>query len=188
MGEDLKKKNVRPETPYPYPSRRELLSQVAGIDLATPVKQKGAILIRKAFQEAGSGRMTRETWNEPLSEVLREEAGKLFKEYVELGQIKFCRSIMPAGWRGKPWGITFSDGSDMTYGAVMYLRWNTERGVERGTKLTKLDQKGEAVKAEICGAVFAARLRKYFEKRGKLEVEKWFHLVDSQIVFHSSSD
>lgn len=66
----------------------------------------------------------------------------------------------------------------------MYLRWDTERGVdvclvEAKAKLTPLDQKGEAVKAEICGAVFAARPRKYFER---LEVEKWLHLVDSQTV------
>ncbi|KAM9764604.1 uncharacterized protein ACNS7B_019486 [Menidia menidia] len=190
LGEHLKKENVRLETPDPL-SRRELLSQVAGlydpIGLVTPVKQRGAILVRKAFQEAGGGKMTRETWDKPLSEGLREEAIKMFEEYVELRRIKFHRSITPAEWRGKPWGITFSDGSDKTYGAVMHLRWDTERGVdvrfvEAKAKLTPLDQKGEATKAEICGAVFAARLRKYFERHGRLEVDKWFHLVDSQTV------
>ena len=69
----------------------------------------------------------------------------------------------------------------------MYLRWNTSEGVdirfvESKAKLTPLDQKGEAVKAEICGAVFAARLRKYVEKHGGLEIERWLHLVDSQTV------
>ncbi|XP_038143265.1 uncharacterized protein LOC119784992 [Cyprinodon tularosa] len=178
LGEHLNKENVRLETPDPL-SRRELLSQVAGlydpIGLVTPVKQKGAILVRKAFQEAGGGKMTRETWDKPLSEGLREEAIKIFEEYVELGRIKFHRSITPADWRGKPWGITFSDGSDKTYGAVMYLRWDTERGVdvcfvEAKAKLTPLDQKGEAAKAEICGAVFAARLRKYFKRHGELNI------------------
>lgn len=41
------------KTPNPL-TRRELLSQVAGlydpIGLVTPAKQKGAILVRKAFQ------------------------------------------------------------------------------------------------------------------------------------------
>lgn len=51
----------------------------------------------------------------------------------------------------------------------MYLRWETSQGtkvrfVESKAKLTPLDQKGEAVKAEICSAVFAARIRKYVEK------------------------
>lgn len=30
--------------------------------------------------------------------------------------------------------------------------------------------------------VFAARLRKYFEEFVGMEIERWFHLVDSQTV------
>ncbi|KAK3512121.1 hypothetical protein QTP70_031239, partial [Hemibagrus guttatus] len=115
------------------------------------------------------------------------EAIKLFEEYVQLGQVKFHRSLTPVGWKGKPWGITFSDGSDKTYGAVLYLRWETDQGVDvrlvkSKAKLVPLDQKGDAIKAEIGGAVFAVHLKKYFEKHGRMEVERWFHLVDSQTV------
>lgn len=44
---------------------------------------------------------------------------------------------------------------------MVYFRWETEKGVqirldESKAKLSPLDQKGEAVKAEICGAFFAA--------------------------------
>ncbi len=56
------------------------------------------------------------------------------------------------------------------------------RLVESKAKLTPLDQKGEAVKAEMCGAVYAARLRKYIEKHCQVEIDQWFHLVDSQTV------
>ena len=106
---------------------------------------------------------------------------------MQLGQVKFYRSLTPADWEGKPWGITFSDGSDKTYGAVMYLRWETSHGievrfVESKAKLTPLLQKGDAVKAEICGAVFAARIRKYVEKHARMKIERWFHLLDSQTV------
>lgn len=106
---------------------------------------------------------------------------------MRLQKVKFHRSLTPADWKGKPWGVTFSDGSDKTYGAVLYLRWNSSQGVvvrlvESKAKLTPLELKGDPVKAEICGAVFATRLRKYFEKHGRIEVEKWFHLVDSQTV------
>lgn len=128
VGKDLLKEEVRTETPNPL-TRRALLSQVAGlhdpIGLITPAKQKGAILVRKAFQEGRRGKLTQEIWDQPLSESLREEAIQLFEEYVQLGQVKFHRSLTPADWRGKPWGVTFSDGSDKTYGAVMYLRWET---------------------------------------------------------------
>ncbi|XP_054861306.1 uncharacterized protein LOC129347620 [Amphiprion ocellaris] len=190
IGKNLLKEEVRTETPNPL-TRRALLSQVAGlydpIGLVTPAKQKGAILVRKAFQEGRGGKLTQETWDQPLSNSLREEAIQLFEEYVQLGQVKFHRSLTPADWKGKPWGITFSDGSEKTYGAVMYIRWETSQGtevrlVESKAKLTPLDQKGEAVKAEICGAVFAARIRKYVEKHARMKIERWFHLLDSQTV------
>ena len=62
-GNDFLKQEVRPETPNPL-TRRGLLSQVAGlydpVGLVTPAKQKGAILVRKAFQEGGGGKLT--TW------------------------------------------------------------------------------------------------------------------------------
>ncbi|KAM4521343.1 uncharacterized protein PAE49_002487, partial [Odontesthes bonariensis] len=190
VGKDLLEEEVRAETPNPL-TRRALLSQVAAlydpIGLVAPVKQKGAILVRKAFQEGGGGRLTQETWDQPLSVRLREEAIQLFEEYAQLGQVKFHRSLTPPDWKGKPYGITFSDGSDKTYGAVMYVRWETSQGtevrfVEAKAKLTPLEQKGDAVKAEICGAVFAARIRKYVEKHAIMKMERWFHLLDSQTV------
>lgn len=189
-GQDLSVEEVRTKTPNPL-TRRELLSQTAGlydpIGLVTPIKQKGAILVRKAFQELRNGNLLRSTWDKPLSESLREEAIRLFQEYAQLEQIKFQISLTPPGWREKPWAVTFSDGSDKSYGAVLYLRWETDQGidvrlVESKAKLTPLDQKGDAVKAEVCGAVFAAKLRKFVEKHGQMEIDRWFHLVDSQTV------
>ena len=131
--------------------------------------------------------MTQDTWDKPLSSELRVKAIELFKEYAQLSTVTFPRSITPSGWVGKPWGITFSDGSCDSYGAVLYLRWETAGGVETRlveskAKLTPLDQKGDAVKAEICGAVFATRLKSYMLKHGRLEVERWYHFVDSQTV------
>ena len=118
-----------------------------------------------------------------LSDGLREDAIKLFEEYAQLGKVKFVRALTPScsTTKPKPLAITFSDGSEHTYGAVMYLRWVTDHGqivrlVESKAKLTPLDHRGDAVKAKMCGAVFASRLRKYFQ------VEKWYHLVDSQTI------
>ena len=85
-------------------------------------------------------------------------------------------------------GITFSDGSETSYGAVLYLRWETEQDgvvvklVESKAKLTPLDQKGDVIKAELCGAVFATRLKTYFEKHCYIKVEQWIHFVDSQTI------
>lgn len=58
--------------------------------------------------------MTQKSWDEPLSEGLREEAIKLFKDDVEVGKIRFQRSITPPYWKGKLWAITFSDWSGGT--------------------------------------------------------------------------
>lgn len=51
------------------------------------------------------------------------EAIDLFEEYVQLQKVKFHRSLMPASWRGKPYGIMFSDGSDKTYGETQAKEW-----------------------------------------------------------------
>ena len=188
VEEDLTEEEVEEKTPDPL-TRRMLLSQVAGlydpIGLATPMKQKGVILVRRAFQAAGQ--LVKDTWDAPLPDELRRKAIVLFREYARLSSVTFPRCITPPGWVGKPWGITFSDGSSESYGAVVYLRWETKSGtkvrlVESKAKLAPLNQKGDAVKAEICGAVFASRLRKFVEKQGRLEIERWFHLIDSQTV------
>ncbi|GAA6077248.1 uncharacterized protein LOC122145514 [Tachysurus ichikawai] len=44
------------------------------------------------------------------------------------------------------------------------------------------EAKGDALKVEVCGAVFAARLKKYFQRHCRVPVEKWYHLVDSQTI------
>lgn len=126
-----------------------------------PVKQKGATLVRRAFQEARSEQHpARDTWDKALSDELREDAIKLFEEYVRLRDVKFERARTSSNFIGKPWALTFSDGSEHSYGAVMYLRWEMAespiiRLVEAKAKLSPLDQKGDAVKAEVYGAVIA---------------------------------
>lgn len=70
----------------------------------------------------------------------------------QLSDDQFSRALTPTNG---PVAVTFSDGNEQSYGAVLYLRWNSELGpvirlVESKTKLTPLDQKGDDVKAEIC--------------------------------------
>ncbi|KAJ7999296.1 hypothetical protein DPEC_G00213950 [Dallia pectoralis] len=150
--------------------------------------EKGAILVRRAFQEAKVKYGPSEnTWDIPLSEGLREDAICLLEDYAELGRLRFIRALTPHNPSAEPCGITFSDGSERSYGAVLYLRWKLQRDViirlvESKARLTPLDHKGDAVKAEVCGAVYAARLKKHFQKHCRITVERWYHLVDSQKV------
>jgi len=189
-GLDLREDEVRSNTPNPL-TRRVLLSQIAAfydpIGLATPAKQKGAMLVRESYQEAGKDNTTKDTWDDPLSPRLREASIRLFEEYVRLGHIRFERSLTPPGAVGRPVGVTFSDGSEASYGAVLYLRWEKQDGVivrlvESKAKLTPLNQKGDVIKAELCGAVFATRLKRYFEKHCRIDVAHWVHFVDSQTI------
>ena len=189
-GIDLLEEEVRGQTPNPL-TRRILLSQIAGfydpIGLATPAKQKGLMLVREAYQETNANSSVRDTWDDPLSPRLREASIRLFEDYVRLSQISFKRSLTPTEVIGHPMGVTFSDGSEASYGVVLYLRWETRNGVvvrlvESKAKLTPLNQKGDVIKAEVCGAVFAVRLKKYFEKHCRIKVSRWVHFVDSQTI------
>lgn len=192
LGQDLTEDQVIECTPDPL-TRRELLSQVAGlydpIGLTAPVKQKGAILVRRAFQEAkAASAVIKDTWDEALSDSLREDAIDVFQDYVRLKIVRFPRALTPPHTYGDPLAVTFSDGSSNAYGAILYLRWTCREGypvvrlVEAKAKLTPLDHLGEAVKAEVCGAVFAARLKKYFEQHCRIQVRKYYHFIDSQTV------
>ncbi|XP_058477623.1 uncharacterized protein LOC131448851 [Solea solea] len=191
LGQNLLQEQIRAKTPNPL-TRRALLSQVSGlydpVGLVTPIKQKGAILVRRAFQEAkGGSAPVKDSWDTALSDALREDAIKLFEEYGQLAKVKFTRALTPPSFTDGPLAITFSDGSEHTYGAVMYLRWRSDQGpvirlVESKAKLTPLDQGGDAVKAEMCGAVFASRLKKYFELHSRIQIQRWYHFVDSQTI------
>ncbi|KAL1250911.1 hypothetical protein QQF64_018707 [Cirrhinus molitorella] len=106
---------------------------------------------------------------------------------ILLSKVKFARALTPTGVSSEPNAITFSDGSGHAYGVVLYLWWPCNQGsivrlVESKAKLTPLDHKGEVVKAELCGAVFAACLKKYFEQHGRIQVKHWYNFIDSQTV------
>lgn len=121
----------------------------------------------------GLGYIVEEDEDMTLSDYLREDAMQLFEEYVQLSKVSFPRALTPPCHRSKPLAITFSDGSEQ--GPVIRL-------VESKAKQTPLDHKGDAVKAEMCGPVVASRLKKYFELHSWIQVERSYHLVDSQTV------
>ncbi|KAL4005116.1 hypothetical protein ACER0C_004829 [Sarotherodon galilaeus] len=195
LGQDLLTEEVGEQTPDPL-TRRELLSQVSGLydplGLVTPVKQKGAILVRRAFQEAKVKYCLEDTWDVALSEGLREDAIKLLEEYADLKKLHFTRALTPPDPCAEPSAITFSDGSEHAYGAVMYLCWSCShsvivRLVESKAKLTPLNHKGDPVKAEMCGAVFARRhygFQTFFPNRvgeiqSSTDVQDWWWIPGS---------
>lgn len=144
LRQDLPLDQVRAQTPNPL-TRRELLSQISGlydpVGLVTPAKQNGAILVQRAFQEAKRDNCTvKDSWDTALSDSLREDAIQLFEEYVQFGAVTITRAITLPSFLGRPWAVTFSDGSEHAYSTVMDLRWNTDQNpvitLESKAKLT----------------------------------------------------
>lgn len=132
--EDLLREKVREQTSHPL-TRRELLSQVSGLydplGLEAPAKQKGAILIRRAFQEAKVMYCVKDIWDAALSKELREDTIKLLEEYADLSLLRFTRALMLPDPVERSCAITFSDSSDHAYGAVLYLCWRCSLGEVR---------------------------------------------------------
>lgn len=56
------------------------------------------------------------------------------------------------------------------------------RLVESKAKLIPLNQNGEVIKVELCGAVFATHLKRYFEKYCRIDVTHWINFVNSQTI------
>ncbi|CAM4471325.1 unnamed protein product [Leuciscus chuanchicus] len=104
LGQDLLLEEVRAQTPDPL-TIRELLSQVAGlydtVGLTTPSKQKGAILVRRAFQEAKPKcSMVKDTWDLPLSDELRKDAIGIFEAAKKFTSA--TKSIETPKWEAIP--------------------------------------------------------------------------------------
>lgn len=99
-----------------------------------------------------------------------EDAINLFEEYVQFGKVKFTRAPTSPCFTDGPLAVIFSDGSKHAHRAVMYQRWSSDQGliiglVKSKARITPLDQKGDAIKVEMCVAVVASHLRKCFELR-----------------------
>ena len=70
---------------------------------------------------------------------------------------------------------------------MVYVRWEGEheavvRLVEAKGKLSPLSLKGETVRSEMCGAVFAARLSKFVKENSRYQFTKVYHFIDSMTV------
>ena len=87
----------------------------------------------------------------------------------------------------RPYLVTFSDGSDDAFGAVVYVRWEADgeliiRLIEAKGKLCSLNLKGDTVRSKMCGAVTVARLSVFIEQNSRIMFTKILHFVDSKTV------
>ena len=187
-GSHLNTNEKEDNMPKPL-TKRIVLSQLMSLfdscGLIAPFKMKGAILFRKTWQHSKvKGDVT--DWDEPISPDLVPNWLIFFKEVTEISDVHFPRCLKTESCT-KPILITFSDGSDDAFGALVYVRWEADGGyivrlVEAKGKLCPLNMKGDTVKSEMCGAVFASRLSNFVIENSRYEFSKLYHFIDSMTV------
>ena len=129
-------------------------------------------------------------WDEEVTGVLREDWVRYFNMLEAVKDIKFPRSLKPININKKilPDIVTFSDGNENAYGAVIYALWTLVDGSKEArlimskAKLGPLLQKGEIVRNELSGATFAVRLKTWVSQNSEIDYGTYHPFLDSRIV------
>ena len=168
-------------------TKRIVLSQVNRIydpmGLATPFTIRAKGLMRSLWISENKS-----DWDDPIPDMLKKEWMNFFDDLPNMEQEVFERCIKPANARGDPILVIFSDGSEVAYGAGAYARWNTtdnsyeSRLIISKNRLSPV-KKMSIDRVELCGAVLNKRLKTFIEKESRYKFTKFYHIVDSQIVY-----
>ena len=185
QGPDLRGDQIPSEIPSVL-TKRMCLSQVNGIydplGLVAPFTIKAKILLRKMWG-------IKLDWDDSMPENMRKDWIEFFKELFEVADITFQRCIKPEGVdsQTKPTLIVFSDGSEQAFGTVAYIRWMLNDGryvsnlVASKSRIAPIEV-ASIVRLELSGAVLNKRLTCFIKKEMRLQFDREFHIVDSEIV------
>ena len=72
--------------------------------------------------------MRKLNWDEPLPTDLQKYFKNLIRLVVEAGDLEFRRCTKPEDAEGRCVMVTYFDGADEAFSAVIYLRWKVKRG------------------------------------------------------------
>ena len=180
---DLKEADLPESLPHKM-TRRMVLRQVMSIydplGLISPFTLKAKLLLRKTWEKKLG-------WDELMPEKLHTDWVECFISQFKLEQLKFERVLKPTEPCDSPWLILFSDGSELAYGFVAYIRWRLQAGgywcrmVMSKNRIAPL-HKTTIPRMELNAAVLSKRGRKVLEKELRIKFEKILHLIDSQTV------
>ncbi|MCP3664906.1 MAG: hypothetical protein GY696_20820 [Gammaproteobacteria bacterium] len=126
------------------------------------------------------------SWNDAISDGLRQDLVAITIERSELNKIRFARSLVPELPTGYPLLVIFSDGSKVAYACISYLCWPTKNGilstlVSSKTRVAPL--KMESIpRVEMLGCVAAARLATSIENALPIPVAGKRFLMDSTVA------
>ena len=181
------KPNLTVDDPLPkFLTRRTVLQQVMAIydplGLLSPFTLKAKILLRKSWE-------IKLEWDEELPSTLYQLWIQFFKELFEIESLQFPRCTKPNNAVGNPWLILLSDGSEVAYGCVAYVRWTCNDGSHQSYLLMAKSRiapmtKLSTPRMELNGAVLSKRCRVLIEKEMEYTFERVIHLVDSETVLY----
>ena len=163
-----------------------ILSQVNSIydslGLASPYTVRAKILMRKLWTYE-----TKLDWDDPIPEEYGREWMTFFNDLPEMVKITVKRCIKPHKTIEDPILIIFSCGSNNAYGACAYVRW--ELSTREFVSYILLSKKRLAPvkkmsidRIELCGAVLNKRLKTVLQQQCRYKFQRYYHIVDSQIV------
>ena len=167
------------------------------LGLILPTKMIGNFLFRRSLQSLSEQAAslpekytTKLPWDYEITGELKQEWLRYFSMLAALEDIKFPRSVKPGSYdpNVKPNLITLSDGNEESYGCVAYILWTLLSGEREArllmakAKLAPILNKGEVVKNELSGAVFAVRVKTFVLQNSDLSYEAFIPFIDSTIV------
>ena len=184
-GPDLTKEEVPKLLPHSL-TRRMVLRQVMSIydplGIVSPFTLKAKILLRKTWElQLG--------WDQPMPQSLQRDWTTFFVLLYKLEEIEFERVLRPKEPCDSPWLILYSDGSELAYGFVAFIRWRLKSGgywcrmIMSKNRIAPM-QKTTIPRMELNGAVLSKRGRVVIEKEMRIKFERVLHLIDSQTVLN----
>ena len=175
-----------PKTPSGFLTRRKVLHIVMYIydpmGILSPFILKAKVLLRKTWE-------LRLGWDVQLPTEMQESWKRFFSSLGKIENIKLSRSLTPSNTVGDPWLILFSDGSEIAYGFVGYIRWKRKNGsywcrlIMSKSRISPL-HKVTIPRMELNAAVLSKRGKQVIQNEMRMKFEKVIHLIDSLTVLN----
>ena len=152
------------------------------LGLVSPFTLQAKIYLRETWQ-------LKLDWDDPLPACLHKKWIKFFTDMFLLETLQYPRCLRPTATDGDPWLVLFSDGSDVAYGCVAYVRWKCQDGsvvvrlIMSKSRIAPMN-KVSVPRMELNGAVLSKRCRGVIVKEMRYKFERVFHLVDSDTVLN----
>ena len=165
-------------------TRRIVLEQVMGIYDSLGILCPFTLLAKQYLRETW---LLKLAWDDTLPAKLYEKWITFFGMMFKLQQLEYHRPLKLNNIVGNPILIIMSDGSDLSYRVVAYIRWKLSSGkywcrLIMGKNRIAPIRKLSTPQIELNGAVLSKRCRKVLQKEMRFRFERVIQIVDSKTV------